>query len=61
MEFVSDKVLPIIGIEPENFTAEYIFENMHPEDRPRFAAHERKVTEFCLKLFPEKALKYKVS
>lgn len=61
MEFVSDKIVPIIGIEPTNFTVEYIFENIHPEDRPRFADYERKVTEFFHNLPPEKALKYKVS
>ncbi|WP_159801767.1 LuxR C-terminal-related transcriptional regulator [Flavobacterium sp. MK4S-17] len=61
MEFVSDKIVPIIGITPEEFTVEYLFENMHPEDKPRFADYERKVAEFFNQLPPEKVLKYKVS
>lgn len=61
MEFVSDKIIPVIGIAPEDFSAEYIFETMHPDDRPRFASYERKVTEFFNRLTPEKVLKYKVS
>ncbi len=61
MEFVSDKIFQIIGIAPTDFTAEYIFDNIHPEDRSRFANYERKVTEFFNNLPPTKALKYKVS
>lgn len=61
MEYVSDKIKNVMGIEPEDFSPEYIFENMHPEDKPRFAAHEQKVTEFFHSLPPEKVMKYKVS
>ncbi|MFT4203868.1 MAG: LuxR C-terminal-related transcriptional regulator [Chitinophagaceae bacterium] len=38
-----------------------IFENIHPEDKARFAGHEQKVTEFFNQIPPEKVLKYKVS
>lgn len=61
MEFVSDNITNILGIHPEDFTAEYIFENMHPDDTPRFAIHEQKVADFFMNLPPEKVLKYKVS
>ncbi|WP_312788953.1 LuxR C-terminal-related transcriptional regulator [Sphingobacterium sp.] len=61
MEFVSGSVTDVLSVLPEDFTVEYIFENIHPEDKGRFAAHEKKVTEFFNSLPPEKVLKYKVS
>lgn len=62
MEFVSDKVIEVLGFQqPEHFTAEYIYNNIHPEDKMRFIAHEKKVTEFFNNLPPDKVLKYKVS
>ncbi len=61
MEFVSDNITNVIGIQPEKFSVEYLFDNIHPDDKPRFAAYEQKVTEFFNNLSPEKVLKYKVS
>ena len=62
MEYVSDKVIPIIGVRSrEAFTVEYIFENVHPDDKERFIAHEKTVTTFFNQLPPEKVLKYKVT
>jgi DNA-binding CsgD family transcriptional regulator len=59
---VSDNVTTVIGLaSPDLFTVEFIYENIHPDDRSRFIAHERKVTEFFNNLPPEKVLKYKVS
>lgn len=62
IEMVSAGVCKVLGIEsPEIFTAEYIYDNIHPEDKGRFVAHEQKVTEFFNDLPPEKIMRYKVS
>lgn len=61
MEFVSETMTAIVGLQIPDFTVEYIFENVHPDDKERFIAHEKKVTEFFTQLPPEKVLKYKVS
>ncbi|MFP9117690.1 LuxR C-terminal-related transcriptional regulator [Flavobacterium sp. RNTU_13] len=61
MEYVNDKVLDIIGISPKDFTVEYVFEKIHPDDKDRFVAYQQKVTDFFSNLLPEKVLKYKVS
>lgn len=61
MEFVSETMTAILGLQIPDFTVEYIFENVHPDDKNRFIAHEKKVTEFFTQLPPEKVMKYKVS
>ncbi|MDD3005155.1 LuxR C-terminal-related transcriptional regulator [Flavobacterium sp.] len=61
-EYISENVKKVMKVEnPEDFSPQYIFENMHPEDQIRFLANEQKVTEFFSKLTPEQVLKYKVS
>ncbi len=62
MEYISDSVCTVLGLRDRNeFSAEYIFEMIHPEDKPRFIAYEHQVKEFFIQLPPEKVLKYKVS
>lgn len=62
MEYISDSTAEILKLKDKNlFSAQYIFENMHPDDTRSFLLNERKVTEFFSKLTPEKVLKYKVS
>ena len=61
MEFVSNTIHNILGINPEDFSAEYIFEYIHSDDLNRFAAHEKEVTRFFGDLTPEEVLRYKVS
>ncbi|CAM3506538.1 hypothetical protein FSS13T_10000 [Flavobacterium saliperosum S13] len=61
-EFVSVNVKKIFKLEDyTDFTVQYVFENMHPDDKARFIAYEQKVTEFFNDLPPDKTLKYKVS
>ena len=61
-EFVSENITSTFKIDDINdFTVQYIFDNMHPDDITRFIAYEQKVTEFFNNLPPEKVLKYKVS
>lgn len=61
MEFVSESIVPILGCPTTVFDAEWIFDNIHPDDKPRFIAYEHTVTDFFSQLPPEKTLKYKVS
>lgn len=61
IEFTSNGVLSILGTDPKKFTAEFVFENMHPEDRSRFLLYEQKVTEFFNSLPADKVQKYKVN
>ncbi|WP_162796017.1 LuxR C-terminal-related transcriptional regulator [Pedobacter nanyangensis] len=61
MEFISDGVTKTLGIGKEEFSIEYIFDCIHPEDKGRFILHEQKVTDFFNILPAEKTLKYKVS
>lgn len=62
MEFVSDKILPILKLnKTDDFNVKYIFENIHPEDKIRFIRNEQKVTDFFNNLQPEQITKYKVS
>lgn len=61
MDFVSDSMKTILGLNVPEFSVQYIFENIHPDDKNRFIAHEKKVTKFFTQLPPEKVMKYKVS
>jgi DNA-binding CsgD family transcriptional regulator len=61
-EFVSEGVKNVMKVEKaEDFSPQYVFENMHPEDQGRFLAHEQKIADFFSTLTPEQVLKYKVS
>ena len=61
-EFVSENVKNTFKLEDHaDFTVQYIFDNMHPDDMPRFIAYEQKVTDFFNDLDADKTLKYKVS
>ena len=61
-EYVSENVKNIMKVKnPEDFSPQYVFENMHPDDQNRFLAHEQKVLDFFSGLTPEQVLKYKVS
>lgn len=61
IEFVSDQLGSVLGIEKEQFTPRFVFDIMHPSDRQRFLDNERYVTDFFTKLQPEKVFSYKVS
>lgn len=62
MEFVSEKILPILKLESvEEFTVEYIFHHIHPDDKDRFIKTEQKVTHFFNRLRPDQVTRYKVS
>lgn len=60
IEWVSDDVEKVLGVT-EGLSAEYVFENIHPDDRNRFIEHEHAVTKFFEQLPLDKILKYKVT
>lgn len=62
MEFISENVKDVFELKDiYDFSPEFIYNNMHPDDRPRFAVFEEKVKDFFFALPPDKVLKYKVS
>lgn len=62
LEYINDKVKEVLKLNSSSdFSVEYIYENIHPDDKNRFIAHEQKVTDFFNNLPSEKVLKYKVS
>lgn len=62
MEFISPEIKNVLGFKDEyEFSSEYIYNNIHPDDRDRFITYEMKVTEFFNALPPDKVMKYKVS
>ncbi|GAB3903277.1 hypothetical protein GCM10028826_02160 [Mucilaginibacter boryungensis] len=61
VEFVSDSVTDVLGIQPSDFTPLFVFNNLHALDRDRFAANEQNLTTFFSQVAPEKVFKYKIS
>ena len=61
-EYINDKVKDILKLNnSSDFSVEYIYENIHPDDKNRFISHEQKVTDFFNNLPSDKIQKYKVS
>lgn len=62
LEYVSDRVVAILGMDsPDQLSAEYLVNNMHPDDRPYFFEFESRVVDFLKTLGPERILKYKMA
>lgn len=61
VEFASEQFTTIMGFPSSVFDVDWIFDNIHPDDKPRFVAYEHTVTKFFNELPPEKVLKYKVT
>lgn len=59
VEYVSDKVTPVLGIPTYEFTLEYMLKNMHPDDLNFMADYEASVVAFKSKLAKDKLTKYK--
>jgi len=55
------KVIAVLGYTAREFTAQKIFESIHPEDVSYFLNFENEVTSFFSQLPVSKVLKYKVS
>lgn len=61
MEFVSESIKNVRGIESKEFSLDSILETVHPEDLNYFIAFEKKVADFFNCLKPQQVPKYKVS
>lgn len=61
IEFTSEQFTAILGHPTNIFNVDWIFDNIHPDDKPRFITYEHTVTDFFNNLPAEKILKYKVS
>lgn len=60
MEFCSDSVKHILGIEPHEWTMEYAFQNFHPEDAERFVQNENSLFPILRSIPPSRLCNYKV-
>lgn len=61
IDFVSDGVRTILGIEPESFTLDYFFSILNPEDIDKMHEKEAVVLDFFNKLTKEEMPLYKAS
>ncbi|HET8808765.1 MAG TPA: LuxR C-terminal-related transcriptional regulator [Flavobacteriaceae bacterium] len=59
IEYASESISSVIGCRSEDYTIDYVLDNIHPDDLPRFLDFEATVVEFFLQLPPEKTMKYK--
>ena len=59
IEMVSNGILEVIGVTADEFSVQYIMDNMHPDDLPLFGDIEAKVVEFKKKLPLEELFSYK--
>lgn len=59
IEFVSENITSVLGYSPEEFTVEFVLNNIHPEDLPYFGDFEATVVHFKKQLPLEKIMKYK--
>ncbi|HET8886863.1 MAG TPA: hypothetical protein VFM70_10980 [Salinimicrobium sp.] len=59
IEHTSELITSVLGYKAEDFTLESLIENIHPDDLPYFMDFEATVSEFFVKLPPEKIMKYK--
>jgi DNA-binding CsgD family transcriptional regulator len=60
IEFVSPDITSILGYSPEQFTPEFFFEIIHPDDVQAFISFGKKTNEFFKCLKGDKIFKYKV-
>ena len=60
IQFVSPGITEVLGYEPEQFTPEFFFQIIHPDDAPAFVNFGRKSVEFFNKIAPEDIFGYKV-
>ena len=52
MDFVSDSIKDVLGIEPKEFSMKKAFELMHPEDLAKMNEKETVIVDFLLKEIP---------
>ena len=60
MEFCSESVTDVFGIKPEEWSVNYLLENMHPEDVDPFLQNEKSLMPVLRSIDPNKLADYKV-
>lgn len=61
MDYVSESIRDVLGIEPDQFTLKYLFSLYHPDDLARMHEKENAASEFLFnKITPEDIPLYKV-
>ena len=58
--FVSPSITEILGYEPEQFTPDFFFQIIHPDDASAFINFGKKSIEFFNSIPPEDIFKYKI-
>lgn len=61
LEYVHPDVENVLGIQPEDLTAEALFAQVHPDDIPYFHHYEQCAIRFFSELPPEHRMNYKFS
>lgn len=60
LDFVDENVTHVLGYDADEFTIEFLMNNIHPDDKAYFLNFEHRVVEFFKALPFEKISKYKV-
>ena len=60
IQFVSPGITEVLGYSPEQFTPEFFFQIIHPDDTNAFINFGKKSVEFFNKIAPEDVFSYKV-
>ena len=60
IQFVSPGITEVLGYSPEQFTPEFLFQIIHPDDAPAFINFGKKSVEFFNSIAPEDIFSYKV-
>ncbi|MGB6036750.1 MAG: LuxR C-terminal-related transcriptional regulator [Cryomorphaceae bacterium] len=60
IEYCSDGIRRLLKMEPDAFGLEYMLENIHPDDLPKFMLFEKTLLTFLPTLPTEKLTQYKV-
>jgi DNA-binding CsgD family transcriptional regulator len=60
IQFVSPGITEVLGYNPEQFTPEFFFQIIHPDDAPAFINFGKKSVQFFNSIAPEDIFSYKV-
>ena len=60
IQFVSPSITQVLGYNPEQFTPEFFFQIIHPDDAPAFIGFGKKSVEFFNAIAPKDIFRYKV-
>lgn len=61
MEYVDSRVQDVLGIQPEEFSLEFVLESLHSDDLPYYYHYEQSAVRFFSTLSQEHFFKYKFS